>query len=141
LLLDFDDLIGRESPALRAADVELATERVDVLARYREEGWLLFVHAWRPQIARNELTAGDVEASLARLRDVLRGDVDTAYCPHDAGPPICWCRKPIPGSALEFARRRGVSLRQSIVVGASAADRTMAARIGAEFRASATFAS
>ncbi len=139
LLLDFDDLIGRAAPVLRARDVEVASERIETLARYRDDGWLLFVHAWRPQIAKNELASDEVGACFARLRAVLRGDIDAACCPHDAGPPICWCRKPIPGSALEFARGRGVSLRRSIVVGTSAADRTMAERIGAEFRSSSTF--
>ena len=71
--------------------------------------------------------------------EVLGGDIDVACCPHDAGPPVCWCRKPIPGSVLEFATRRGVSLARSIVVGASAADRTMAERIGARFESSDGF--
>jgi histidinol phosphatase-like enzyme len=62
---------------------------------------------------------------------VIGVEVDIACCPHDAGPPVCWCRKPIPGSVLEFASRRSVALTQSIVVAASAADRTMAERIGA----------
>jgi histidinol phosphatase-like enzyme len=60
-------------------------------------------------------------------------------CPHDAGPPVCWCRKPIPGSLLEFTLRRGVALQRSIVVGGSAADRTMAERLGMTFRDVAQF--
>jgi histidinol phosphatase-like enzyme len=80
-----------------------------------------------------------VQACFARLRDLLGADVEIACCPHDAGPPVCWCRKPIPGSALELAMRRGVSLTQSIVVGASAADKTMAERIGARFTPTASF--
>ena len=57
-------------------------------------------------------------------------DVELAYCPHDAGPPVCWCRKPLPGQVIEFALRRGVSLETSLVVAHSAADRTMAERLG-----------
>jgi histidinol phosphatase-like enzyme len=56
--------------------------------------------------------------------------VDTGVCSHEAGPPACWCRKPIPGSVLAFAFRRDVDLAKSIVIGNSAADRTMAERIG-----------
>lgn len=84
------------------------------LDRFRAEGWLVFVHAWRPTTA---------------LPDI--GPADVAICPHEAGPPVCWCRKPIPGSVIEFAVKRGVDLTRSVVVGQSAADRTMAERIGA----------
>jgi aryl-alcohol dehydrogenase-like predicted oxidoreductase len=138
LILDFDDLIGRGMPVLHVADVAIDSSRRDTVARRRDEGWLLFVHAWRPQVARDATTPLAVEACFARLRDLLGRPVDTAYCPHDAGPPVCWCRKPIPGSVLEFASRRSVALASSIVVGASAADRTMAERIGAGFQPSAS---
>jgi aryl-alcohol dehydrogenase-like predicted oxidoreductase/predicted kinase/histidinol phosphatase-like enzyme len=139
LILDVDDLVGRATPALRPHDVTIDEARRELLARHRGNGWLLFVHAWRPQVARNETAIQDVDACFARMRELLGGAVDIACCPHDAGPPACWCRKPIPGSVLEFASRRGVALAQSIVVGASAADRTMAERIGAHFEPSASF--
>ena len=73
------------------------------------------------------------------MKEVLGVEVDVACCSHDAGPPVCWCRKPIPGSVLEFAWRRGVAPMRSIVVGSSAADRTMAERIGARFEPSASY--
>lgn len=139
LILDFDDLVGCARPMLQADDIAVAPIRRDTLARYRNEGWLLFVHAWRPQIERKQTTDQDVEGCFARMRALVDVDVDVACCPHDAGPPVCWCRKPIPGSVLEFATRRGVALANSIVVGTSAADKTMAERIGARFEPSATF--
>ena len=138
IILDFDDLLGRESPALNARDVALGENRLEQLTQKQKEGWRILVHAWRPQVARNETMLTDVKASMARLRELL-GEVDVACCPHDAGPPICWCRKPIPGSVLEFARHRAVALGRSIVVGSSAADRTMAERISARFELSASF--
>ena len=112
LLFDFDDLVDRDPVAI---------------ARYRDDGWLMFAHAWRPG-----------SDSLPTLPEAF-GRVDVAVCAHEAGPPVCWCRKPIPGSALEFAIRRRVDLSQSIVVGSSAADRTMAERIGALFESRDTF--
>jgi aryl-alcohol dehydrogenase-like predicted oxidoreductase/histidinol phosphatase-like enzyme len=131
LILDLDDLVGRDIPVLNPEDIVIQPAR-----REKLNGRLLFIHAWRPQIARNETTLANVDACFARMRDLLGADVDLACCPHDAGPPVCWCRKPIPGLVLEFAVRRGVALRQSIVVGSSAADRTMAERIGARFEPS-----
>jgi aryl-alcohol dehydrogenase-like predicted oxidoreductase len=121
LILDFDNVVE-------------STNAAGTLARYRHEGWLSFVHAWRPRA-----TPPEVDAIFARMREVLGTDVDVACCPHEAGPPACWCRKPIPGSVLEFAMRRRVALERSIVVGASAADRTMAERIGCRFEASLPF--
>jgi histidinol phosphatase-like enzyme len=139
LMLDFDDLMGRGGPVLRPDDVAIAQTRRDTLARHQDDGWLVFVHTWRPQVARNETTLQDVDACFARMRELLGAAVDIACCPHDAGPPVCWCRKPIPGSVLEFASRRGVSLARSMVVGSAAADRTMAERIRARFEPSAAF--
>jgi aryl-alcohol dehydrogenase-like predicted oxidoreductase/histidinol phosphatase-like enzyme len=132
LILDFDDLLVQhdDGQVVRADDVRIADTCRDVLARYTADGWLLFAHAWRPQIARGQVSAADVDASFARVRELLGLDIDLACCPHDAGPPICWCRKPLPGLVLEFAMRRGVALERSIIVGGSAADRTMAERLG-----------
>jgi len=119
IILDYDDL---------------TPERRDALARYAAEGWLLFAHAWRPQVARGSMTREDVEAGLANTRAGLGVDITFACCPHDAGPPICWCRNPLPGSVLEFAIERGVALDRSIVVGSSAAERTMSQRLSATLR-------
>jgi len=112
----------------------LTSERRDTLARYAADGWLLFAHAWRPQVARGSMTREDVDAEFATTRDELGVDITFACCPHDAGPPICWCRKPLPGSVLEFAVGRSVALDRSVVVGSSASDRTMAQRLGIPFR-------
>ena len=140
LIFDFDELAGGGAAALRADEVALSASRKDLLARRHEEGWVLFAHAWRPQIARGAMTREGVDACFARLREILGVlPIDLALCPHDAGPPACWCRKPIPGSVLELARRRGIALRESIVVGSSAADRTMAERVGAGFESPAVF--
>ena len=131
LILDFDDLIGRGTPVLRPDEVAIEATRRDMLS-----GGLLFIHAWRPQVARKETTLADVDACFTRMREQVGVDAAFACCPHDAGPPVCWCRKPIPGSVIEFALRRRVALEQSVVVGTAAADRTMAGRIGAHFEPS-----
>ena len=57
--------------------------------------------------------------------------VETALCPHPAGPPVCWCRPPLPGLAVAFAARHGVDLTRSTVVGTSPAHRTLATALGA----------
>ena len=42
-----------------------------------------------------------------------------ALCPHPAGPPICWCRPPLPGLLLAFARAHGVDPSRSTLIGAA----------------------
>jgi aryl-alcohol dehydrogenase-like predicted oxidoreductase/predicted kinase len=59
--------------------------------------------------------------------------VETATCPHGGGPPVCWCRPPLPGLLLAFARRHGVDPARSLVVGTSAAHRTLADALGAAY--------
>jgi len=52
---------------------------------------------------------------------------------HGGGPPICWCRPPLPGLPLEFARRHGVDPASSVLVGTSAAHRTLASALGSRY--------
>ena len=45
--------------------------------------------------------------------------VINAVCPHPGGPPICWCRPPLPGLVLEHARNLKLSLTRSRLVSTS----------------------
>ncbi|HYV68201.1 MAG TPA: AAA family ATPase, partial [Myxococcales bacterium] len=68
------------------------------------------------------------------LADATRGlAVETAICPHPAGPPTCWCRPPFPGLLLDFVHRQRVDPARLTVVGTSAAHRKLASAIGARF--------
>jgi aryl-alcohol dehydrogenase-like predicted oxidoreductase len=59
--------------------------------------------------------------------------LETAVCPHPGGAPICWCRPPLPGMLLDFARRHGVDPARSKLVGSSPAHRTLANALGASY--------
>jgi aryl-alcohol dehydrogenase-like predicted oxidoreductase/predicted kinase len=59
--------------------------------------------------------------------------VETAVCAHPGGPPSCWCRPPLPGLPLAFARRHGVDPAASVVVGCRPAHRALAAALGARY--------
>jgi hypothetical protein len=82
------------------------------------------VFDWRPDGGEDEL------AVVART---LPGDVETAVCPHGVGPPVCWCRPPLPGLPLAFARARGIDPARSTLVGTSPAHRTLATTLGARY--------
>lgn len=117
-----------------ATDKATGDRRPAVLRQYERAGWLLFAHAWRPQVAQGLAPDAAVRAELAALGAALGVELHTAHCPHEGGPPICWCRKPIPGLVLAFARQYGVALDRGVAVGRSPADRTMAQRLGVPFR-------
>jgi predicted kinase len=76
-------------------------------------------------------TVADLTESVARLSAVVSGPVEGALCPHAAGPPSCWCRPPLPGLPLAFARAHGLDPSRSILIGSRPAHRTLATTLGA----------
>ena len=104
LIFDFDDLLGHAAPVLRAGDVAIEPTRLDVLRRHRDQGLLLFVLAWRPQVARSQTTLLAVEACFARRRELV-GGWSIRMLPPDAGPPSAGAasRSPAPSSSSRRA--------------------------------------
>ena len=90
LILWCDDTLAQRGPALR---------------RYSKEGWLLLGLAWRPEIEANTATREQVDAEFARMQEQLGVSIEILYCPHAAGPPKCWCRKPLPGLGVVLIQR------------------------------------
>jgi aryl-alcohol dehydrogenase-like predicted oxidoreductase len=70
---------------------------------------------------------------LVRLARSLSASAEWAACTHPGGPPTCWCRPPLPGLVLDFARRNGVDPARSVVIGASSAHRALANALGARY--------
>ena len=86
------------------------------------------VYDWNPDDDRATL-----DAAAARVAAKVSGAVQTALCPHPAGPPTCWCRPPLPGLPLAFAREHGVDPARSVVIGSGTAHKTLAATLGARY--------
>ena len=105
-----------------------------VLRRYRDEGWLLLGLAWRPEVADRTLTSEQVDADFARMQQQLGVSIDILYCPHAAGPPKCWCRKPLPGLGVVFIRRHRLDPSRCIYVGTGPQDPGFARRLGFQYR-------
>ena len=82
------------------------------------------VFDWRPD---------DASEDLGAVATSLPAHVEWAVCTHPGGPPTCWCRPPLPGLVLEFARRHSVDPARSVVVGASPAHRSLANTLGARY--------
>jgi aryl-alcohol dehydrogenase-like predicted oxidoreductase len=86
------------------------------------------VFDWQPGGQPDALA--DVVSQLAAR---VSGPVEGAICPHPGGPPVCWCRPPLPGLPLAFARARGVDPARSTLIGTSPAHRTLATTLGARY--------
>src|SRR6185436_7749492 len=73
------------------------------------------LYAWIPGLddaeRKRALLFGD---QIARASQRI---VEIGICSHPAGPPICWCRPPLPGMWVSFARRHGIDVRRSILLG------------------------
>jgi|RhiMethySRZTD1v2_1073278.scaffolds.fasta_scaffold00057_38 aryl-alcohol dehydrogenase-like predicted oxidoreductase len=118
---------------------ESLVERGPVLRRFRDDGWLLLGTAWRPQIADGTITSEEVDADFARLQEQLGVSIEVLYCPHAAGPPKCWCRKPLPGLGVVFIQRHRLDPSRCIYVGSGPQDPTFARRLGFQYRDAGDF--
>jgi hypothetical protein len=111
--------VGRPGAGLAIALEALTALGPSVLDRGEPGPRLVF--AWLPG-------GGDALSAAARGLPV-----EVAACPHPAGPPVCWCRPPLPGLLLDFARRQRIDQARLVVLGTSTEHRKLAAAAGARF--------
>ena len=116
-----------------AALAEQGSERV--LEQHAAPDAPCLVFDWRPDGTLDELLP---LAEQVRTKLDPAATVQAAVCPHGGGPPRCWCRPPLPGLPLAFARAHEVDPARSVLIGVSAAHRTLATAIGARYVAAAT---
>jgi aryl-alcohol dehydrogenase-like predicted oxidoreductase len=124
---------------LLGTDAQTVRARREVLRRYAGDGWRLLGIAWRPEVAGKTMTPAEVEATFARMQDELGVPIEIEYCPHGAGAPICWCRKPLPGLGVLFTLRHHLDPAQCIYVGAGPQDPVFARRLQFQYREAAEF--
>jgi aryl-alcohol dehydrogenase-like predicted oxidoreductase len=138
-----EDVLLRSRLGLRVPlapdDVEAMTDRAVVLRRYREEGYRLLGICWQPEITDGNQSADGVAAVMRRMCDLLGVDIEVEYCPHAAGPPACWCRKPLPGLGVLFAQRHRLDPPQCLYVGSGPQDPGFARRLGFMYREASDF--
>ena len=103
----------------------LTADRRTLLERYRNDGWLLLGLAWLPG-----WTSEAAEAHAQSLTARAGLPIEFLVCRHEAGPPKCWCRKPLPGRGVVFIERHALDPARCVHVGRNATDRLFAERLG-----------
>jgi diketogulonate reductase-like aldo/keto reductase/predicted kinase len=114
-------------------------QRAAVLRQYESEGWRICTLSWQPQIAARSATPEEVEAGFAELQRRLRVSLDASYCPHAAGPPVCWCRKPLPGLGVMLIERHKLDPSKCLYVAEGPQDPGFARKLGFAYREAAEF--
>jgi hypothetical protein len=120
---------GARAP-LDPDDVAVSADRAASLARLRDAGWLLLGTAWLPEISVAPEREAPALAALARTSELLGVAIEWAVCRHVAGPPVCWCRKPLPGLGVAFTAAHDLDASSSVHIGKGPADRGFAERAG-----------
>lgn len=105
---------GKPYPPDPVGSYEILPGVPDALLRLQKAGFLLIVVTNQPDVARGKTPKQSVEAMHERLLTELPLD-EILSCYHDGD--ACECRKPKPGALFEAARRHGIELAQSFMVG------------------------
>jgi transaldolase len=105
---------GKPHPPADEQAMTIVSGAADALLRLRQRDFRLIVVTNQPDVARGTQSRDAVEAMNAKLRAALPVD-EIVVCFHDGD--ACDCRKPKPGALLDAARRHGIDLSQSFLVG------------------------
>jgi histidinol phosphatase-like enzyme/predicted kinase len=111
-------------------DVDVPGDPGERLRQYQREGWRVVGLSWQPEIAAGVQTHEGARAVFARMNGLLGLEIEVEYCPHAAGPPRCWCRKPLPGLGVLFVLRHRLDAGQCLYVGSGPQDPLFARRLG-----------
>ena len=131
-------LSGQRTPA-SVDDLDVDPRGAAILRRYADEGFRLLGLSWQPEIAEGQRTIAGVEQVFAAMNERLGLPIEMEYCPHAAGPPQCWCRKPLPGLGVLLIHRHRLDPSSCIYVGDGPQDAGYAQRLGFAYRPAKEF--
>lgn len=122
IFLDRDGVInraivrdGKPYPPASLGEVEILSGVSDALSALHEAGFILIVVTNQPDVARGTMSKAVVKEINNHLAKCLPLDeFRTCYC-DDADD--CDCRKPRPGALLATAKKYGIDLGESYMIG------------------------
>ncbi len=138
LLLDVDGTLRKtksgELYPRQPDDIEILPGRAEVLNRWIDDGYQLFLVSNQSGVASNHLTREAADACFARTVELLGVPVaQIAYCPHSAFPAGCFCRKPMPGLGVQLMMQYRLAPEHLVMVGDMDSDEAFARSIGARY--------
>jgi D-glycero-D-manno-heptose 1,7-bisphosphate phosphatase len=142
IFLDRDGTLNVDKEYMvKFEDFELIPGVITALHIFRDLGYRLFVVSNQSGIARRYFTYADVEKLQAQTDALFRSHGisfdDMVFCPHHPDGKDerylgdCDCRKPKPGMILELARKHGIDLSKSYMVGDKRLDAEAGVNAGA----------
>ena len=115
-------------------DMDVLPGRAELLQRHAAEGLLVLGLTWQPEIEASQRSPETLQGCIDELSARIGLRLDVLHCPHGGGPPVCWCRKPLPGLGVQLIVRHRLEAAHCLCVGSSSLDRTFADRLGFAYR-------
>jgi histidinol-phosphate phosphatase family protein len=142
LILDYDGTLretksGQKYPT-DPDDIRILPGRREILQRYLDRGYKLLGASNQSGVHKGILTANQARELFFKTNELLGHNIDFSFCPHQSRIE-CYCRKPMPGMAIEFIHRYKLDPAQTIMVGDMTSDRTFARRAGIQYQDQADF--
>jgi len=122
IFLDRDGVIndtvfrdGKPRAPDRVEDFRFFPGVEDAIRRFHSAGYLTIVVTNQPDVARGWQTRENVDAMNQVVRDVLQ--VTDLYVCFHIDVDGCHCRKPLPGMLLDAAKKWGIDIPRSFMIG------------------------
>jgi len=142
LIFDYDGTLrvtksGKKYPS-DPDDVEIMPGRRETLDRYKREGYRFLGASNQSGCSKKPsdpkyVSEEAARACFDRTNTMLRQEIEVQFCPHRAGPPMCWCRKPLAGMFIYFMEKYALNPADCVMVGDMTSDATFAFRSGIKF--------
>jgi aryl-alcohol dehydrogenase-like predicted oxidoreductase/predicted kinase/histidinol phosphatase-like enzyme len=134
LIVWCEDMLVRSKAGARTPsnpdDVIVDDDCAEMVRAHHAKGVRVLGLSWQPEIAARSRQHADVRAVFARVNEITRVPMTIDYCPHAAGPPRCWCRKPLPGLGVLLIHRHHLDPARCLYLGAGAQDPGYARKLG-----------
>lgn len=128
LFLDRDGVINIEKNYVCSiAEFEFIPEIFEIIKKYQDEGFLIFVVSNQAGIARNYYTQTDVDTLHNWMVEQFRQKgifiKEVYYCPHHPDyTGDCECRKPKPGMINKAIEKYNIDPLKSVLIGDKTSD-------------------
>lgn len=134
IFVDLDGTVRKSKGELayptEISDIEILKNSVEVLKKYKSDGYKIIAVTNQSGISKKILTAQKCKDLIDHTNKLLDNLIDDYhFCPHLPPKDICYCRKPQSGVGVLMMHKHKLDLKSCIMVGDSTSDRTFAERL------------